>query len=150
MLSALLLAALALDFWFLGLVVQSGRFPAGLLSLAAAVIVFPIGSGVIIDGANRKVIRWWGWVHKPVFRRSHDFTEFSIIQIDRKLGPKGTGNSGRSVSRPLYLVTSNGKRLHLMTCTWVEGAHGLAGELGKIMRLGVDDRFLQDVSFVEE
>jgi hypothetical protein len=86
-----------------------------------------------------------GWVHKPVFTKSYDFSSFSAVRIDKKLGPKsGKPNVGRSVSRPLYLIASTGRSIPLITCVWVVGARGLAQEIARSMEIPMDDRFPHD------
>ena len=145
LLAGLGLAGLALDFWFLGLVVDKGQFLEGFASAITAALVFPIGRGVIVDGMTRRVTRWWGWVHKPVLRKSYDFSAFRIIDITKKLGPKpGEANVGRDVFRPVYLVTLDGNRILLKTCTWVKGARALGAEVAAILSIPVNDHFPDD------
>ncbi len=144
------LAGLALDFWFLGLVVNNGQILEGFASAITAALVFPIGRGVIVDGMTRRITRWWGWVHKPLLRKSYDFAAFSTVEIAKKLGPKpGEANVGRDVFRPVYVVTLDGKRLLLKTCTWVKGARALAAEVGDILSIPVHDQFPDDEDFSE-
>ena len=150
LLTGLGLAGLALDFWFLGLVVDKGQILEGFASTIAAALVFPIGRGVTVDGITRRVTRWWGWVYKPFFKQSHDFSAFSIVDITKKLGPKsGEPHFGRDVFRPVCLVTLDGKRVLLKTCTWIKGARALAVEVADILSIPVNDHFPEDEDFTE-
>ena len=141
MIAALGLALLAFDFWFFGFLVANGQWLKGLLAAAAVPVVFPIGRGVVIDGANRQIIRWYGWVHKPLIRRSRDFSSFRYVEVAKKLGIEGSGNTGRTVRRPLSLIGMDGRRVLLMTCTWVDGARALAAETAEIMAIPMTDLF---------
>ncbi len=142
LLSGIGLVALTLDLWFFGLVVEGGQFLNGFASAIAAVLVFPLGQGVIVDGMTQRVTRWWGWVHQPILRRSTDFSSFSLVDIPRKLGPKpGEAHVGRMVYRPVCLVTTDGKRVLLKTCTWIKGARALAAEVAAILSIPVNDHF---------
>ena len=144
------LACLALDFWFLGLVVNNGQILQGFASATAAALVFPLDRGVVIDGMNQRVTRWWGWVHKPILKKSYDFSAFSIVDISKKLGPKsGEAQVGHDVFRPAYLVSSGGKRVLLKTCTWVNGARALAAEVAAILSIPVNEQFPDDEDFSE-
>ena len=112
--------------------------------------MFPLSRGVVIDGMTRRVTRWWGWVHKPILRKSYDFPVFSIVDISKKLGPKpGEAHVGRDVFRPVYLVTSGGRRVFLKTCTWVNGARALAAAVAAILSIPVNDQFPDDEDFSE-
>jgi hypothetical protein len=144
MLSALALVVLALDSWFAGMLVERRGLLPGLLAVAAAPVIFTIGRGIVIDGVSRRIICWRGWVHKPLMHRSHDFSVFNNVEVAKKLGPRGGGNTGRSVKRPLYLNGKDGRRILLMTCTWVDGARALASEVAQLMSVTMHDLFPAD------
>jgi len=145
MLAAIAVLLLALDFWFFGFLSESGQWLRGALTAASVPIIFLVGRGTIIDGSSRQVTRWWGWVQKPLLRRSYPFTQFSGVEVAKKLGVQDADpNTGRTVSRPLYLTRSDGRRILLMTCTWVDGARAIAAEIARMTSLPLNDLFPND------
>jgi hypothetical protein len=140
MLFALALIALALDLWFFGFFFESGRWIAGLVSAAAAAIVFPLGRGVVIDGSGRQITCWYGWIHQPLIHLSYDFSLFACVELRKKLGEKGKGrHSGRSVSWPIYLIGTKGRLVLLMNCGTASGGRALARQTAQIMSLPIND-----------
>ena len=56
----------------------------------------------------------------------------------------GEANVGRTARRPVYPISTGGKRVMLKPCRWVDGERALAAEIARIMSVPVDDHFPDD------
>lgn len=134
LLLGLLTVLAAFSLTFFGLWVPRQDLGTGLLIAIAGITVFLMGRGVVIDGADQIVRRWWGWLYRPVVSTEYKFSMIRAIEIRKKLGPiVPEYGVGRTVHYPLYLVPESGRPALVKRCPWVSEARFLAEEISALV-----------------
>ena len=151
LLLGLLTVLAAFSLTFLGLWVPRQDLGTGLLIAIAGITVFLLGRGVVIDGADQIVRRWWGWLYRPVVSTEHKFSTIRAIEIRKKLGPiVPEYGVGRTVHYPLYLVREGGRPVLVKRCPWVSEARFLAEEISALVSAPVSDQSGEPLDVEEE
>ena len=140
MLLAVVTIAAAFDTAFIGAVLPYRGIGVGVLFLTLVGPLYAVARGTRVDGSTRRVVRWWGFVPKPILRHQTDFSEYRSVEVTRRYSFSRGDGGGRWVRHPVRLTRHGGGTVTLFVCTWHEDAMELGADLANLIGIPLVDR----------